>query len=439
MEVNNVKLILAPFCADSVLLYHRLLRDGRPAWGFFDKNPLKEDKAYCGCYIRRIYWQADTKVVICHQGFAEEIVCELKTAGYTEDDILRMEDIQTETDEYQAACDTNLERFRELVPAHYVLGDSSGWIKLRKLKKLKELGAPTSELNYERLKFSPEGGGFQYENYIDSSGEKRIFLHRIEVDIGPACSLRCRYCANLMQYFEHPYLIPPEEVIRDYNRMMELIEWTDDILLLGGEPFVHKELYKVLDAIHRHPDTARKVGRRLIVTNGTIVPDERTMDSIAADDFIVWISNYHEHSRRLGELVRALQKRSIPFSVNNQKWVYTNQLEPPEKPDWERLAEIREACITRHRAVGHGKFFLCCFLNGAEKLRAIPANPENYVDIYAEDAREKLYDYMARSMPMPEGCLWCSGNFLEAWRSRQIPTAEQTEKPLPYTKYADNL
>lgn len=432
MDTENYQLFLAPFCTDSVLLHHRLLLDGISIRGYFDKNPLKENQMYLDVYIHSIYFLPHAKVIICNAGLENEIRAELTAVGYTDQNILCMDEIALHSDAYRAAMSVDLDRFVRLMPAH-LSNYNSGYLKIRKLRRLAELGAPTATLNYERLCFPRMA--YRYENYLDEHNQKRLFLQRIEIDVGPACNLKCRYCANLMQYFERPYLIPAEEVIRDYRRMMELIEWMDDVMILGGEPFLNRELDKIIDAINEHPDTEKKVGRKLIVTNGTILPNKRTLASIKRAGFVVWISNYRNHSRRLGELVLALQKQNILFSVNNSRWSYVNQLSNPEDTGKDRLMEIREECVTRHRAVSHGKFYLCCFINGAEKLSAVPYNPDNHVDIYAYDAAEQIYDYLDRAKPMPEACLWCSENRLEDWEQKEIPAAEQTSTPLPYKKF----
>ena len=430
----NKEIVLTPFCAESVLLFHKFKLDGIEVDAFFDRNPLMEDQNYCGVYIQRAYYRTNTIVIVCSDQFCAEI--EKHMRGYGFEDVLMYDDIETSSNSYEASSYVDIDKFVELMPAQRKMyTDFSDYIKLKKYKRLRELGAPDNGITYEEFK----GDGLdRTDNYADENGIKHILIKRIELDVTTCCSLRCGKCGNLMQYFEHPTNTPKEQIISDYNRMMELVEWTDDVLIMGGEPFCHKELDAVIKAVLEHPMTKEKVGSVNIVTNGTIVPDKKVIDVLRGSEVTIWISNYRDKSKRIKELIRICQQNSIKYDIMNVvHWANVQQLIKREKQlNEDALMKRRLTCGKKHHAVSEGKFFLCAFTNGSYKLHAVPDDERNYVDIYANDAVERIYEYLSPKNPMPPACSWCNGNFDEAWKpENQIPAAEQIDKPIPYKHY----
>lgn len=67
-DLKKRDIVLTPFCAESVLLLHRLNRVGIKVGIFFDRNPLLENKTYCDTIIRRMYYRVNSNIVICKGG-----------------------------------------------------------------------------------------------------------------------------------------------------------------------------------------------------------------------------------------------------------------------------------------------------------------------------------------------------------------------------------
>lgn len=434
----NQNIVLAPFCAESVLLHHRLSLDGVNICGYFDRNPLLDSQPYCGVYIQRKYYRTNTTVILCADRFNSEIRESLLKIGYASSHILTVDDISTDADSYSAAALADTGRFAELMPAQDLGNGGGGVLKIKKLRRLRELGAPQNGMKYETFDFPGN------EIFRDSDGKDFVLLRRFELEVTTRCSLKCKHCAALMQYFASspcadapsPADVPADIIISDYNRMLDLIDWTDDVMVMGGEPFMNRSLADVLDAIRANPETKKKVGTVHVITNGTMLPSERTMDALAAADVVVLISNYRENSRKISELLQALCRKHIRYNVlHHDGWANVQQLIPHEKPlTPEELLELRKVCTVRCRAVYEGRFYLCNFGAYAGKLGAVPYSESDSVDLYTGDAKERLVKYFDPAAPLPAYCSWCSGNSAEIWEDK-IPVAEQTDRPLPYQRF----
>ena len=157
------------------------------------------------------------------------------------------------------------------------------WIEnVIKLKKMKEENIDVRKISYEDL----------FDLNRKEVFDDKIFLKQYEIIVTNKCSLKCKKCAAGMQYFEHPQNIEYSQVIKDYNRMIKLIDWTDRIVIIGGEPFLYNDLDKVIDGIFNNPQTKKKVGAIKIITNGTVIPNNKVLQAIKKNKIIIWISNY---------------------------------------------------------------------------------------------------------------------------------------------------
>lgn len=245
-----------------------------------------------------------------------------------------------------------------------------------------------------------------------------------------------------MQYFQHPEHIPVEQIIADYDRIMELIEWTDDLDIIGGEPFVYPELEKVLHAVGEHPMTKKKVGFPYVITNGTILPSENVFAVLAQYGFGVCISNYREKSRHIFEIVNACFQHGIPCRIFPLRyWIDIAQMVPggAQRSEKEMLAMRQRGCYIRCRSVADGRFYLCSFHRALRWLKAVPGGDQDSVCLQDDDAREKMAKLVDMNRPLPTVCDYCAGASLWDRESDvfRFPPAEQAKQPLPYEKFEE--
>lgn len=434
---KNAVYALQPFNMHSVLMYHRLKNDGYHVACFFDQNVVLHTRCYDTAYIQQAHYNPQYTVIICHRAETTEIreIRErLLSIGYHKADILDSdEEIQTETSIYQAAAMADLQGFAAVKPYLFESSYNHDLAELKKLRRLNELGAPDGGLVYV-----PFDKYEHQELYRDSEGKEHILLYRCEFDITNRCSLKCKNCANLMQYFEHPEDIPQSQVVSDYKKLLSLVDWIDNFLILGGEPLMHPDLPKIIKEILDDPLTDQRVGQVRLLTNGTIPLPDKLIDVLKGSNVCLWISNYGEKSRKLGQIINqcidnGIYYRILPITT----WKDICQFAPRDEPFSDsELLSLRRSCATYCRSVSSGKMFLCAFINGAHHLQMVPPDSRNYVDLCAENAKEQMVNYLDKSTPMPPACSWCSGNSLEQWsKAHDVPAAIQVPSALPYRKF----
>ena len=243
------------------------------------------------------------------------------------------------------------------------------------------------------------------------------------------CNLRCKDCSQLMHYYKKRECTDIDEAIRYMDALMERVDFIGDFAIMGGEPFLYKNLPRILEHASKYKS---KYGILKTNTNGTIVPSTDVLKALKKSGIVVHISDYGDTSICLNELVTALKEYKIPFSVDAVAWYETSQLRENGGP--ELAKEIYAKCCRsdeKRGSVNGGKYYNCAFLGRGDKLRIFPSSADNYVDLLDEKVTAQDIKRYISSENAPPGCGYCSG----IDKTKAIPVAEQLKEPLPYKAY----
>jgi hypothetical protein len=210
---------------------------------------------------------------------------------------------------------------------------------------------------------------------------------------------------------------------------MKLISYVYKIKIIGGEPFMNGELHKLLLFIRKY---RRRYLRILIITNGTIVPQEGVLRVIKKTKARVRISDYGTLSVNRDKLAAALSEYKIPYEITNPVWTAVSQLVDGRGVSDEEAARKWRECAAGCNHIRGGRFYYCPFLASADRLGAIPHDARNYVDLLdGATTGETIKRYKSKEN-VPPGCGWCSGGSGEL---PEIPVAKQLKEPLGYAEY----
>ena len=82
------------------------------------------------------------------------------------------------------------------------------------------------------------------------------------------CSLKCKDCSNLMQYYAKPIDEDYDILIHSLDKFMKNVDFVNEVRLIGGEPLMYKKIDQVMEKIL----TYNNYEKIFVYTNGTIVP-----------------------------------------------------------------------------------------------------------------------------------------------------------------------
>lgn len=280
------------------------------------------------------------------------------------------------------------------------------------------VSAGLADLLYRRPYSDPEAG---LRKKLDDE-----ILH-LDLVITECCSLKCRDCSNLMQYYQCPEQLSSEDVIRDLSRLFEAFR-VRELKILGGEPFVNqKVLIEVLDYLSGEPGD--KVDVINIITNGTIVPREECLDAIKANPkTVVTFSNYGKASSSQDEFITVCKEKGIRHTVIDGSFYWLDFGRPVEYSESEEFVKRQyKHCYNRKNCntLFRGGFYSCPRQAHGIRLGLIPDDGNGYVDLNdprlksPDDLKKAVLGVVRRKEPIG-ACRYClNGKYIHVPRGVQ--------------------
>jgi sulfatase maturation enzyme AslB (radical SAM superfamily) len=277
----------------------------------------------------------------------------------------------------------------------------------------------------EHIKYLVRTALHHHDNYLHP---EKLTVQSIDLIVTERCSMKCRDCSNLMQYYEKPENADLNEMLTTIDQISERMDEIYEVRVIGGEPFMNKEWHLVVEKLNQQP----KVKKVSIFTNATIVPREHQWASLQHEKVRLFVTDYDSLSRNIRPLVEELNKRGIAY-VNEKAndWTDCASLEKHNRTVRENEELFDKCCAKNLATLADGRLYRCPFAANADKLSAVPDYPQDYVKV-GESTREGISRFL-RGKTYIEACDHCNGR---SYGDPLITPAIQTVKPLKYFKYA---
>lgn len=222
---------------------------------------------------------------------------------------------------------------------------------------------------------------------------KFFYVKQVELVLTTKCTLRCKECANLMQYYNRPYDIEVDSVCKAIKNLLNKVDEIDTVVLVGGEPLLYKNLHIVVEELIRE----RKVKAVDIYTNGSIVPAESVLAILRNSKCKLIISDYGKISGKKHDLVKACKTRKIKYHLKNKDlhWGYVGNMECRNRKERQLKKQFRK-CGNPCRSILNGKLFYCPRASHGDDLGYAVAKKGEYVNLLnagvsAEEIMRILY------------------------------------------------
>ncbi len=111
-----------------------------------------------------------------------------------------------------------------------------------------------------------------HEFYFD---EDKVYMRSLDVMITTKCSLKCKDCSNLMQYYVEPKHTEHEQILSALNILNENVDYISEFRVIGGEPLMNKDWADIVNRISKKNAEAKI----FIYTNATISPRDEQLES----------------------------------------------------------------------------------------------------------------------------------------------------------------
>lgn len=239
---------------------------------------------------------------------------------------------------------------------------------------------------------------------------KEINIGYADVVLTTKCTLKCKGCGALMEYYEKPDHLDIDRVLQSLRVLLGACDHIKRIHLLGGEPLCYPRLFDVLEFL-LDQNSVYQVG---ITTNGTmLLRDERVIAILRNPKFAVDISFYGGAvSFRTSELIQQCKENGIKYTLNNKgrSWVDFGDFEKRNRPRAE-LKDLFSSCPFKWcRVVLDGKLYRCSRSAHGTNLGLIPVSKNDYLELLPPSTgllRKRLWRYLYGRIPYIEGCDYC--------------------------------
>jgi hypothetical protein len=276
-----------------------------------------------------------------------------------------------------------------------------------------------------------------FEHYMNKPNDWLLapppekILYSIDLPITMRCSLRCKDCSNLMQYFSNPRNADYDTMRRAIGRLLSVMDICCEIRILGGEPFVNAELHAYITMLARY---SNKYDWITVFTNGTILPNEHTLSALKDERVLVKISDYGIATQKIDALAALFEKHGISYSIGEiTDWQDCGILRNYGRSDTENEHVLRNCCVGNVPSIVDGKFFRCPYSGNLWNLQGIPKNCHEFVDLigdkYSNDEIQQNITKLVNANTL-KACNFCGGRPLDG--SNAIPAARQADAPLAY-------
>lgn len=261
---------------------------------------------------------------------------------------------------------------------------------------------------------------FNIRTTIKICKKKFVFFPQVELVLTTRCTMRCEECLNLMQYYKKPRDMELNDNI-DYIRMfMNAVDGVDRFILLGGEPFLYKDLAKIIKELESYSSKIRSIW---IYTNGTVMPADQELQEVLSNNkkIYIYISNYGDLSKKKKELEQFCISKGINYIMADEDayWISAGDLNNRGRND-EYLKMQYQKCTSKCTSILGGYLSYCARSSSARDL-GIVSNERN-VNLLEDNLRRNLTDFLYLNVDFLQACNFCDrGTGLE----RRIPKALQ--------------
>ena len=173
----------------------------------------------------------------------------------------------------------------------------------------------------------------KYYKYLQEEFDenKNIVLPKLDFIITTRCTLRCKNCSSMIPKYKEHIDLTFDDFKKDLDVILDNVLKLNLINISGGEPLLHKEIDKIID----YASQKEKADMIKIITNGTILPNEKLLETVKKynDKVFFFISNYGVNpdvkpKLRTEEFIKLLQENKIKYQmIKDFTWVEEKEMQ----------------------------------------------------------------------------------------------------------------
>ncbi len=245
-----------------------------------------------------------------------------------------------------------------------------------------------------------------------SAGRGCLELDEIDVRINNVCNLKCKHCNQYITQIKlsKKIIMNSGQLIDDINLLFSAIDYVNNVNIEGGEPFLNKDLDKVLNVLVK----ISNIGFIQIITNAFIDIPDQYANTLRNPKISLLISNYEKYATEremtiLQNNLKFLSKHDIAYHIygKDDHWYEVPEVVHRSK-DSEQCRRDFARCCVKQNILWNGRFYACLMTPAIDNLTDFDF-PTDYVDIrkYGKLELKDLLVAFKNNTEYMQSCQYC--------------------------------
>ncbi|WP_373265367.1 radical SAM protein [Hungatella hathewayi] len=248
----------------------------------------------------------------------------------------------------------------------------------------------------------------------------RVYFPSIGLTLSTVCNLKCKGCLAFVPLNKNPRNYSAEMFKESIDEFFKVVDYVEIFQLSGGETFLYPQHAELLSYIGNN--YRNKIHILYTTTNGTIIPDEKTIKAVKEADCTVIVDDYshsiHDKMCKIDDIIAIFNKNNILYFRNKvDKWIDL----APDTTDNNHFAEEEleayfAACSQPWCELFENRLYSCNYAQYAMRAGFIGENDNDYLELFnleKSDAAKVLEFRMGYTKKgYVDFCRRCSGYVL---------------------------
>lgn len=299
------------------------------------------------------------------------------------------------------------------------------WVTAQNIIGESDLSLIPINKTYEFVEFAVNACIISQNGYLTPD---KVFLRSVDIIITERCTLKCKNCSNLMQYYVNPTDIDTNNILESVRLLCKNTDEIHEVRIIGGEPFINKNLHIIVNNVIQED----KIKKIVIYTNGTIIPNELQLKSLKNDKIVVLITDYGI-SKKTQLLVDLLNKENVVNVCNKAGgWTDCSDIKRNNRSNDELIVMFNSCCAKNTFSLINNKIYRCPFSANLHMLHAIEEESNDYILLSDDNTVKETLKYFISNTTFLQSCDYCNGRSFD---STVIEPGIQIKRPIYYKRF----
>lgn len=218
--------------------------------------------------------------------------------------------------------------------------------------------------------------------------KKQVHLVEVHTSVTTRCTLQCKNCNMFMPYYKQHKDSDVAMFKQDMDQLFRVVDKVFSIGILGGEPLLNKDLADMIEYLHEN--YRNRIGEISVITNGTLLPDDKLLNVWKKCNVRIHISDYTKtvpYEKRLQEFEQLMKANHVEYRINSSL-VWCDFGFPENSFHFKDVRTHMMECFPVFRGLNESKMYFCHVAWSAEKCGLYQLKESDYCNIAEIDEKK---------------------------------------------------